>query len=315
MASARVALSARHGKRPVVGVVCAVKGILPVMGGTWVAVIAVGLLATGCSAGLTGSAAGVAPPAIAVTPTAPATGYDGLIQLPLSAYGTSEQDDVLLYEVNEALVARCMKSQGYTGYSDQKTPRTAAKTQQEREAIHPAGAWGYIGSATAKRIGFHVAVPLPAAKGPAGQELKDYNACWDKADKQVPSFAGTKGWKLTQDLFGQSLQKAAEDSRVGAARERWSACMSAAGYPADDPEKLANGFLNAKKATAEEIAAATVDESCTRSSNLAAVYFAVLTGYQQQLISANTEVLTGYEKQVREQIEQAGRLLAASPTT
>ncbi|MER5434888.1 hypothetical protein [Streptomyces sp. NPDC002588] len=278
--------------------------------------IAAGLLATGCSAGLADSAQDVrtTPPAIAAAPTAPATGYDGLTGLPLSAYGTSEQDDVLLYDTNEALVARCMKSRGYTSYSDQKKTQTAAKTKEEKEAIRPAGAWGYIGGATAKRIGFHVAVPVPVSKGPTGQELKDYNVCWDKADKQVPSLAGTRGWKLTQDLFGQSFQRAAADSRVGAARKSWSSCMSRAGHPADDPEMLANGFLNAKKATAKEIAAATADESCTRSSNLAGVYFAVLSGYQQQLISANTKVLTGYKTQVQAQIDRAARLLTASDT-
>lgn len=89
MALTRVTPATRHGIRPAAGVVCS-------------AAITVGLLATGCSTGLTGSAADVTPPAIAATPTAPATGYDGLIQLPLSAYGTSEQDDVLLYRTNEA---------------------------------------------------------------------------------------------------------------------------------------------------------------------------------------------------------------------
>ncbi|SHH36611.1 hypothetical protein SAMN05444521_0262 [Streptomyces sp. 3214.6] len=286
------------------------------MARTCIAVVVAGLLATGCSAGLTGSASDGAAtlPAIAAASAAPVTGYDGLIGLPLSAYGTSEQDDVLLFQTNEALVAHCMKSRGYAGYADKKKPQRAPKTQAEKEAIRPAGAWGYIGGGTAKRVGFHVAIAPPVSKGPTGRELKDYNVCWDKADKQVPPLAGSQGWKLTQDLFGQSFQQAAADSRVGAARERWSSCMSDAGHPAGDPEKLANGFLKAKKATAKEIAAATADESCTRSSNLAGVYFAVLTGYQRQLISANTEVLTGYKKQVQAQVDRAAHLLNSSDT-
>ncbi|OXM60331.1 hypothetical protein CF166_35210 [Amycolatopsis sp. KNN50.9b] len=285
------------------------------MSKTCLTVIAACLLATGCSAGLAGSAADAAPPVIAATPTAPASGYDGLTGLPLSAYGTSEQEDVLLYRTNQALVARCMKSRGYTGYTGREKTQAAAKTKKEIEAIHPAGAWGYIGNGTAKRIGFHVSVPVPVSQSPTGQELKDYNVCWKKAEKQVPSLAGTQGWKRTQDLFGQSLQQVAADSRVGAARERWSSCMNEAGYPADEPEKLANGFRDTKKATAKEIAAATADESCTRSSHLAAVYFAVLTGYQQQLISANAKVLTGYKRQVEARVERAAHLLTASPAT
>ncbi|MEU4685803.1 hypothetical protein [Streptomyces xinghaiensis] len=281
-----------------------------------IAAIAAGLLATGCSAGLTASAARMppTPPAIAAAPTAPATGYDGLTGLPLSAYGTSDQEDVLLHRTNEALVARCMRSLGYADYSHRKKPPTAAKTKAEKERIHPAGAWGYIGSATAKRIGFHVAVPLPVTEGPAGRELKDYNACWDKADRQLPSLTGTRGWRLTQDLFGRSLRQTAGDSRVGAARERWSACMRTAGHPAGAPEKLADGPWDTGKPTAKEISAATADESCTRSSHLAAVYFAVLAGYQRQLISAHTGVLNDYRKQVRDRVDRAARLLTAAAT-
>ncbi|MFD9823976.1 hypothetical protein [Streptomyces violascens] len=117
MASARLALAARHGVRPVVGCACA-------------AAVAAGLLAAGCSAALTGSAGQVTPPVIQTTSAAPATGYDGLTQLPLSAYGTSEEDDLLRYRTNQALIARCMKSLGHAGY----TSRNPAPATIETEA-------------------------------------------------------------------------------------------------------------------------------------------------------------------------------------
>ncbi|MFE9454694.1 hypothetical protein [Streptomyces sp. NPDC006739] len=278
-------------------------------------VVAAGLLAAGCSTGRTVSGAQVTPPPIGAAPTAPVTGYDGLIQLPLSAYGTSEQDDLVLYRTNEALITRCMKSRGHTSYASQNMTGTATKTHQEKEATRPAGAWGYIGAATAKRIGFHVAVPLKTANGPTGRALKDYNACWGQAGKQLPSLADTPGGKLVRDLFSQSFQLAGADSRVGAARKRWSACMNTAGHPADAPEKLAGDRWDTDKPTANEIATATADESCTRSSQLAAVYFTVLAGSQRQLISANITVLTGYQKQVQEQMDQAAHLLSATATT
>ncbi|MER5492070.1 hypothetical protein [Streptomyces sp. NPDC002490] len=284
------------------------------MSTTCVMVVGIALVATGCSAGGGGADTTTTPPAIASAPPSPVTGYDGLIELPLSAYGTSERDDHLLYRTNEALVARCMTGLGHRGYPSPRTPRSTTRTKAEREAVRPAGAWGYIGRATAERLGFHVAVPVPAAKAPAGRELKDYNACWKKAGKEIPSLAGTRGWKLAQDLFGRSFQQTAADSRVTAARERWAACMGEAGHPADDPEKLAEGFLNAEKATPREIAVATAAESCTRSSHLAGVYFAVLTGYQRQLVSTHTDVLTGYQRQVRERLDRAEAILSAPPT-
>ncbi|GJF34669.1 hypothetical protein KNE206_73690 [Kitasatospora sp. NE20-6] len=53
----------------------------------------------------------------------------------------------------------------------------------------------------------------------------------------------------------------------------------------------------------------------TQSSGLAAVHFAVLAGYQQQLISANVEVSAGYRKQVRDRVDLAARLLTGLPAT
>ncbi|WP_405888346.1 hypothetical protein OG739_35445 [Streptomyces longwoodensis] len=280
-----------------------------------VAVIAASLLATGCSAGLTGSAEGVAAPSIAPMTKAPPTGYDGLMGLPLSEYGTSEQDDLLLYQTNEALVAQCMKSHGYAAYSKRNKTAPPKKNRAERELVRPAGNWGYIGGATAKRVGFHFAVQVPFSKGPTGRELKDYNVCWDRADKKLPSLTDTKGWKLTQDLFGRSFQQTADDSRVAAARKNWSSCMSTAGHPADDPQKLADSFRDAMKAGAKEIAAAIADEACTRSTNLAGIYFAVLAGYQQHLVAANIKMLTDYKKQVDARVDRAAHLLAATRTT
>ncbi|RPE39155.1 hypothetical protein EDD90_2124 [Streptomyces sp. Ag109_O5-1] len=281
------------------------------------AAIAVGLLlTTGCSASLANGAADVAPtpPVIAATPTAPSSGYDGLMRLPLSAYGTSEQDDDLLFRTRKALVVRCMKKRGHSSYSGQNMTRTTAKTEEDKEAVRPAGAWGYLGRATAKRLGFHIGVQPPTdASRLTGQAAKDSQACLDEVTAQLPDLTGTRGWKLTQDLFGQSLQQAGADRRVSDARTHWSACMSSAGHPADDPQKLADSPWNTAKPTAQEIAAATAAESCTRSSGLAAVYFAVLTGYQQQLISTNATILTDYQEQVQKQTGQVAHLLAAPP--
>ncbi|MEX3103464.1 MULTISPECIES: hypothetical protein [unclassified Streptomyces] len=266
--------------------------------------MAVGLLVTGCSTNSEVRAADV-------TLSPPPTGYDGLMRLPLSAYGTSKKDDDLLFTAQKALVVRCMKSEGHKNYAGENINRITAKTAEEKEAANPVGAWGYIGRATAKRRGFHTGLVLPTGgTGVIGQAAKDYEACAIKAKKQLPDLTKTDGWKLTQTLYGQSLRLAFADRRVIGARERWSTCITAAGHPAQDPEKLAASPWNPAKPTAKEIAAAVAAESCTRSSDLAAVYFTVLTGYQQQLISANTEALTRYQRQVREQTDQASELAA-----
>jgi len=302
MASARVMTTGPRGSRLIVDAACAVT-------------MAAGLLVTGCSTNSEVRAAGVTPtpPAIEAYPAAPATGYDGLMRLPLSAYGTSEKDDDLLFSTQKALVVRCMKSEGHQSYAGENLNRIAAKTEEEKEAANPVGAWGYIGRATAQRRGFHTGLELPTGgTGVTGQTAKDYEVCSIEAKKQLPDLTKTDGWKLTQTLYGQSLQLAFTDRRVTGARKRWSACITAAGHPAQDPEKLAAGPWNTAKPTAQEIAVATATESCTRSSDLAAVYFAVLAGYQQQLISANAKALTHYQRQVQEQTAQAVHHMTAS---
>ncbi|MER5430168.1 hypothetical protein [Streptomyces sp. NPDC002588] len=280
------------------------------------AMITVGLLATGCSASPLDSAADAppTPPVIAAAPTAPATGYDALTRLPLSGYSTSEQDDDLLFRTQKALVIRCMKDRGHKSYSGRNITQITAKTPADKEVARPVGAWGYIGRATAKRRGFHTGIrPTGGATGLSRQVLQDYQTCSGEAGEQLPDLTDTQGFKLTQTLFGQSFQRTDADQRVTAARKRWAACMTTAGHPAQDPEKLAAGPWNAAEPTDDEIAAATADESCTRSSSLAAIYFAVLTGYQRQLISANAPALTAYKKQVQERTDKATRLLAKSP--
>lgn len=277
--------------------------------------VAVGLLATGCSAGVADRAAAVMvrPPAIAASPAPPVTGYGGLMGLPLSAYGPSEQDDARLFTVRKALVVRCMKTGGYRGYSGQNLVRF---TVRDIEAVHPVGAWGYIGRATAKRQGFHaLAAPTGDATAVTGKERQDFEACAGKVDKQLPDVAGTAGWTLTERLFDQSIQQTGADQRVAGARKRWAACMAAAGHPAEDPEKLAAGPWKTAKPTADEIAAATADQSCTTSSSLAGIYFAVLTGYQQELVSANAAALTAYQKQVRAQTGKIAHLLTELPAS
>ncbi|MFE7976975.1 hypothetical protein [Streptomyces shenzhenensis] len=304
MASAHVTTAAPRSRR-VIEVACTVT-------------IAAGLLATGCSTNSVGSAADVTltPPAIEPSPPVPATGRDGLTQLPLSAYGTSDEDDDLLFRTQKALVVRCMKDQGHHSYAGQNMNRIEAKTDEDKEAANPVGAWGYIGRATAEQRGFHVGLKIPTGgTGVSGRTAKDYEACSTEAKKQLPALTNTAGWKLTQTLYGQSLQLAVADRRVIAARKRWSACMTTAGHPAQDPEKLAAGPWKTAKPTVGEIAAATAAESCTRSSDLAAIYFAALTGYQRQLIAADVPVLTAYQKQVRDLTDKATRLLAESPAT
>ncbi|MCH0559407.1 hypothetical protein [Streptomyces sp. MUM 16J] len=94
-------MNAPVGSRPAVSAGCATA-------------FAVGLLATGCSAGLASGAgaATLTPPVIPASAAAPVTGYDGLMGLPLSAYGTPVQDDDLRFRAQKALVVRCMKSRG-----------------------------------------------------------------------------------------------------------------------------------------------------------------------------------------------------------
>jgi hypothetical protein len=178
----------------------------------------------------------------------------------------------------------------------------------------PAGAFGYLRAEVAAVQGFHgpsAAAPVRTPRPPASEaEGAAAQECVKKALAAVRP-ADSAGSELVAALFGRSLEATGRDARVVAATRAWSACMKDAGFADTTPDGLVARYHGPGRPTAEELAAATADERCTAAGNLAGIWFAVLAGYQRQLIAANQERLAAYRRSVDEQAVRLTRVVGA----
>ncbi|MFJ6139610.1 hypothetical protein [Kitasatospora sp. NPDC092286] len=214
-------------------------------------------------------------------------------------------------QARNALVVSCMRRAGFTAFGgDGLQPAQAP----DNATALPAGAWGYLGAGAAAVQGFHP--PTRTAPRPVGSPAgsgEAYDAARVDCDRQAAERIGSppgNGTALVSRLFDESFRATGRDERVVAATRNWSGCMAAAGFQADDPAVLPGRFQGAREITASEIATARADADCTASSNLGGIWFAVLAGYQRQLIDRNAQALTAQREAVRAQDEKLMRLLA-----
>ncbi|MFJ9692967.1 hypothetical protein [Kitasatospora sp. NPDC101183] len=232
--------------------------------------------------------------------------------LPLSAYRADDQIAVKEIKARNALIVSCMHTAGYAAFTgDGLQP---AQPPDNLTAL-PAGPWGYIGPGPANAQGFHPP-RRPAPRAPdasAGYGGEAYDAARVDCDRQAAEKIGSpppKGADLVGQLFDESTKATAQDARVLAARKDWASCMATAGFEAAVPEELPKTYEAAPEITQAELAAARADADCTTgTSRLAAVYFAVLDGYQRQLVDRNAEALTAQKEAVRAQDAKLTRLI------
>ncbi|MER7756827.1 hypothetical protein [Kitasatospora sp. NPDC097643] len=183
----------------------------------------------------------------------------------------------------------------------------------------PAGPWGYLGTEAATTLGFHPpkhTLPRPDA-APAGSG-EAYDTARVDCDRQAAERLGSPqgpGTELVGRLFQESLKAAGQDARVVAATKEWAGCMTTAGFEVTGPEALPQRFQSTPEITPAELAAARADADCTARSNLAGLWFAVLAGYQRQLIDRNAEALTAQREAVRAQDAKLTRLIAEAGTS
>ncbi|MFE6868484.1 hypothetical protein ACFVFS_18190 [Kitasatospora sp. NPDC057692] len=212
--------------------------------------------------------------------------------------------------MRNSLVVSCMRRAGYASFSGDGLQE--ARPPDNATAL-PAGAWGYLGPEVAAVQGFHAhrrAAPEAGAVPAAGEA---YDAARVDCHRQAADRIGAPpgpGADLIGRLFSESMAATGKDGRVVAATAQWAACMAAAGFRAEDPATLPERFQTASEATPAELATARADADCTTGSNLAAIWFTVLAGYQRQQIDHNATALNAHREAVRAQDARLTRLLA-----
>ncbi|MPZ85668.1 MAG: hypothetical protein GEV28_36925 [Actinophytocola sp.] len=113
-------------------------------------------------------------------------------------------------------------------------------------------------------------------------------------------------------LAADSYAMAEADSRVRAVFTGWSRCMSAAGFDYRDPWAANNDpAFGTGVPTAEEIATAKADVACRTEENVNGVWVAVITAYQERLVTEHRDVLNQRRDEIETQLVAATDLLDA----
>ncbi|MFD0348959.1 hypothetical protein ACFQ0M_28745 [Kitasatospora aburaviensis] len=142
-----------------------------------------------------------------------------------------------------------MRRAGYTGFTGDGLQ--AARAPDDATAL-PAGGWGYLGAEAAATQGFHPPKRPRPTTGPAAGSGEAYDGTRVDCDRQAAERIGAPpgaGAELIGRLFDESIGATGRDGRVVAATKEWSACMTAAGFRADDPAALAERFRGAPETT------------------------------------------------------------------
>jgi hypothetical protein len=265
---------------------------------------ATAILVCACSAGPHQSpGASITPPALdGARP--PATLAAAESALPLASYTPPPEQGQSIVRALGILQAECMKQRGYRGFTPTPVLRFAATPPGG------GGPFGYVNADYAAQRGFHPPKRPHEAHELTLTEVRAASACAAQAARNLDP-SPRNGGNLLVSLSVKSQQDAVADARVRAATREWAACMKAAGFGADNPESLVQEpWLTPP--SAREIATAKADAACTKSADLAGIYFAALAGYQRELATPYAKALTAIKKQGQSEVAMAAQIVAAT---
>ena len=268
------------------------------------------VLGTACSdppAGDPGAAAALPEPAIPATPP-PAPPAADEVHLPLDPYvGLAKGHRETLEKANAILITKCMRDKGFAyqapagsgtsqsgaplpdyGINDLKAARESGYSPPGTSSLQAAAEQGKVPTLD-KLVQDHGPAWVKALYGFLPPDTSGSGGClstavvsapeYDKLDKELPG-----------RLVGQASERTQGDSRVIAAMHAWSACMAQSGFSYQSPiEPRRQKWPSPPSPT--EIATAVADVNCKAKTNLAGIWLAVQTGYQQTLFEQNAPAL------------------------
>ncbi|SFW78032.1 hypothetical protein [Amycolatopsis australiensis] len=290
------------------------------------------VLGTACSAppaGDPGAAAALPEPAIpANPPPAPASAAE--VHLPLDPYlGLAKGHRETLEKANAILITKCMRDKGFPyqpadgggggaaqqnaplpdyGLNDLKAARESGYSPPGGGSIQVAAEQGRIPTLD-KLVQDHGAAWVKALYGFLPPDTSGSDGClstavvsapeYDKLDKELPG-----------RLAGQASERTQGDSRVVAALSAWSACMADSGFSYRSPAEPRRQKWPSPPSAAE-IATAVADVNCKARTNLAGIWLAVQTGYQQTLVEQNAPALKQLQDAWQGVLKNAEQIVAA----
>jgi hypothetical protein len=242
---------------------------------------------------------------------------DSQLVLPLDAFSLSHEQQVLYSNASGLLADECMRRFGFLRATVLLTPPDPAQASDHHRRF------GISDAATVAKWGYHAphddeqsnaASASPSPSPLSGVESSVYfgtgprtyngmaipeNGCIGEANAALGiSLNPDEPLSLVDSLSRQVAPEAEADPTLRQAFAQWSSCMNRAGYDYADPWKVHDDkrWQQGDKPSAEEIATATADLECRRRDNLAGLWLAVVSAYQERAIARNSAALTA-EKQ------------------
>ncbi len=261
-------------------------------------------------------------PSIGPLPTVTA---GALWALPLAAYTASPAEQAIIGKAEGVLIRRCMRQLGFTAW--QPPPPAGLSTDW-----HTGLRIGIVDAEQARRYGYHAPgsgavrrrsetsdprrrAELAALSGDRavarellGKEIPE-GGCSGEPDRALHN-----GKPAYDDLYARLSEQADEatrqDRRVVEAIGAWRACMKQAGYSYRNPWEASEQTWAVDPTSAEK-ALATADVACKRRTDLPGIWFAVLSGYQRQLIERNRPGVQSVRAAVEVRLRKAHAVLAS----
>ncbi|MFF0387593.1 hypothetical protein ACFYS8_02745 [Kitasatospora sp. NPDC004615] len=286
------------------------------------------LAAAGCSAGRAAPPpAPVLPATAGPTPTASPADVDTL-QLPITEYMLTAQQEAALKWLNAKKVAVCMQQYGFDVPVARAPVVSASDSIMFRRygVTDPASVstWGYH---LPRREGKALQAALSSAENAvllgrdaAGKPVTSSNGqavpdggCQGKANAELSELQSAgrgsngAGAQLVGQTKGDSFAHSMADPRVQEAFGKWSECLRGGGFDAKSPVEAAENLPSMKelRPDADEIRMAQADVDCKARTNLVGIWFAVEADYQKGAIAQQPQA---FGKLKAERDAQAARI-------
>jgi len=308
----------------------------------WGLLICCAVLAACTAGGPKGPAATVTTPAVG-RPAPPASVAAAMASEAFTAYaalGASDNDGLAPGDTYDALHTACMTDAGYGQYAAEAV--YPARTNRGLGFPQAWGPWGYVGTALAAQEGF--LAPEGGPDGGSGPGAGTPGAPFSSMPTAAQQAAG-KCFNILQNFnneqFAHSMSiietlnnyigaDVIQDSEFKKATRNWSACMAKNGFSSADADTFAQQaqvMLGQRPAPGQnpaappgpptaaqdkaQIAMAVADANCTLTSDLAGIYFAVQTNYEQQFVSANQQALSAGVREYKAAFVKAVKTMPA----
>ncbi|MCS7475881.1 hypothetical protein ACFFQW_00020 [Umezawaea endophytica] len=234
------------------------------------------------------------------------------LRLPLDEYLLSPGQLRELGRARVAMTRECMRGAGFDFPPAEERVDVGLTSWNERR-------YGITDEALAAVDGYGLGARDPAARPstPRPEPTPEQRAALEGADGCIERVEAGQGRdepsgvdrELPLRLANESFTRSRGAPRVRAVVEAWSECVRARGFDSTDPLALASDDRFAGPVTPAEVAAATADVECKRSTNLVGTWFAEERSIQRDLVAANRAALASVREANAADVDRARRAL------